>query len=68
MDKCPHGLFDVCCNDADNCTLGKPRVKKVFKVLNNEDVEQAWIKSEGAKDRLAAFYKNMDDRLKEKNT
>ena len=41
--------------------------KKVFKALTTEEVEQAWDESKGAEDRLAAFYKNMDDKLREKN-
>ena len=27
MSDCPHGLFDVCCNDPDNCNLNKPEPK-----------------------------------------
>lgn len=41
--------------------------KKVWHALTTEEVTQAWEASRGVEDRLAAFYKNMDDRLREKN-
>lgn len=25
MNECPHGLFDVCCTNYDNCSIGEPK-------------------------------------------
>ena len=36
--SCPHGLFDVCCNDEDNCTLG-PSPKREWVGLTDKEYE-----------------------------
>ena len=37
------------------------------KALTKEEVEEAWEKSKSAKDRLKAFYAELDDMLWKKN-
>ena len=38
-----------------------------FKPLTTDEVTEAWNESEGAKNRLKAFYAGMDDKLYKKN-
>ena len=43
MNECPHGLFDVCCTNYDNCAIGEP--KKEWVGLTEEETNaliQRW--------------------------
>jgi nitrogen regulatory protein PII-like uncharacterized protein len=63
MNECPHGLFDVCCTNYDNCAIGEP--KKEWVGLTEDEVAD-----------FALFHAVVDEecvraievKLKEKNT
>ena len=35
MNECPHGLFDVCCTNYDNCSMGAPEPEPVAYLCEN---------------------------------
>ena len=61
MNECPHGLFDVCCTNYDNCAIGEP--KKEWVGLTDYEVDQINISASG---KVSAIYL-AEAKLKEKN-
>jgi len=69
MNECPYGLFDVCCTNYDNCSMGEP--KKEWVGLTEDDaidlLPNVGYEYEVDVEVILAFAKAIEARLKEKN-
>jgi len=61
MSECPHGLFDVCCTNYDNCSLNAP--KRKWQGLTDEDIWELVQKTPRFDETVAA----VEAKLKQKN-
>jgi len=62
MNECPHGLFDVCCTNYDNCSIDEPKKEWVGLTDDERDEirEQAHYEFDDISNAIEA-------KLKEKN-
>ena len=70
MNECPNGLFDVCCNNYENCSLSAPKLRREWQGLTDEEIEVAtgcdtnkplWI-------AILGVARAIEAKLQEKNT
>jgi hypothetical protein len=68
MNECPHGLFDVCCTNYDNCSIGEP--KKEWQGLTDDELSKTIDDVIGFNSCVgweADFARVIEAKLKDKN-
>jgi len=70
MGECPHGLFDVCCTNYDNCSLNAP--KRKWQGLTDEERNDCLVEADPCEALLNheawELMRTIEAKLKEKNT
>ena len=68
MNECPHGLFDVCCTNYDNCAIDEP--KKEWVGLTEDELSKTIDDVIGFNSCVGwekDFARVIEAKLKEKN-